>query len=175
MDEMRPDTGSESTSSRLGGAPYLAPEETWPSCCGCAEPLRFAMQLNYDESVGPERGLLQFFYCAEADCTASDGKLVRLVHPPRQLQTPPDDGLSISGWDITPAPEAPAQAAILAVVEAAEQAWAEEAAPPAEILEPLDPESELRMLMRVTAPTLGIASPLMAASGAEALLFDWNE
>ncbi len=146
---------SGTTGSRLGGAPYLAPDETWPDCCGCQAPLRFAMQLNYDASVGPESGLLQFFYCADEACTESAGKLVRLVHPPVGAALDANGGLAISGWDITPAPTEPAQAAILDIVEAAERDWATGGAGTLPLAG--DPQSELRLLMSVTTPPPSVA------------------
>src|SRR5215467_7265967 len=54
--------------SKFFGTPYLAPDEAWPVCAHCTEPLRFILQLNLDKIPQACReqfghGLLQMFYC----------------------------------------------------------------------------------------------------------------
>lgn len=54
--------------SKLGGAPWFEPDGTWPACGGCAQPLRFVMQLAAADVPEPARwalrsDLLQPFVC----------------------------------------------------------------------------------------------------------------
>lgn len=59
-------------SAKFGGLPWLAPDETWPTCGDCGLPLAFFLQLDLtnlpsklDRSFGA--GVLQLFYCTECD------------------------------------------------------------------------------------------------------------
>lgn len=83
------------TASKFGGTPWLAPDEDWPKCGACGNPLQFFVQLNLDDlPVSYGSGLLQFFYCthgesADAICEVeregwkpfSPGSVVRIVQP----------------------------------------------------------------------------------------------
>lgn len=54
--------------SKFAGIPYLSPDEDWPVCPNCKNPMQLFLQLNSDglpadcEQTWGE-GLLQFFYC----------------------------------------------------------------------------------------------------------------
>jgi uncharacterized protein YwqG len=59
--------------SRIGGLPWLAEGEAWPTCGRCKGPMRFFAQINLDDlpkaaqgRYGP--GLLQAFFCIVDDC-----------------------------------------------------------------------------------------------------------
>jgi uncharacterized protein YwqG len=55
--------------SKIGGVPYLLPNEEWPLCRSCHEPLTFFLQLNSTQLKKPifGQGLLQVFYCTNED------------------------------------------------------------------------------------------------------------
>jgi uncharacterized protein YwqG len=60
--------------SRLGGAPWLRPGETWPACPNCGRPMHLFVQLNARDlppagAQALEGGLMQFFYCIREDPT----------------------------------------------------------------------------------------------------------
>ena len=80
--------------SKLGGTPYLAPQEAWPTCSNCGKPMTLFLQLDLSTVPTAIRGdvgegLVQFFYCTsadplcEADCESyfpfTEAKLVRLI------------------------------------------------------------------------------------------------
>ncbi len=82
--------------SKFSGRPWLAADETWPTCTNCGEPMQFFLQLNLDHFPGSLQGkhgsgLLQLFYCinkessCEMYCDAffpfAKSELVRLVQP----------------------------------------------------------------------------------------------
>ncbi len=82
------------TTSKFGGIPYLPPEELWPMCQHCGQPMPLFLQLNLAELPSALRGefgegLLQLFYCTnddascESECDAyfpfTEGKFVRVV------------------------------------------------------------------------------------------------
>ena len=114
-----PDCAEEdgsSLNSKFGGTPWLAPDETWPACGYCAEPLRFFVQLNSVE-LPPEsgevfRGLLQLWYCTSRECAPdAEGfgafgrlQLARLVPSPAAPTAKPNPGSDpfparrIIGW-----------------------------------------------------------------------------
>lgn len=53
-----------STSSKIGGFPYLRNEDDWPVCPNCKKNMQLFLQLNLNDL--PERqdkGLIQLFYC----------------------------------------------------------------------------------------------------------------
>jgi hypothetical protein len=57
--------------SKLGGVPWLAAEEAWPTCPGCALPLSLFAQIALDDVPGEARdalgdGTVQLFYCTNA-------------------------------------------------------------------------------------------------------------
>lgn len=62
----------DSPVSKFGGRPWLKPDESWPTCASCNQPLAFFLQLDLDRlpSAVNSRygsGLLQLFYCTECD------------------------------------------------------------------------------------------------------------
>jgi len=86
--------------SKFSGKPYLLPDEKYPHCQNCSEPMQLFIQLNFNTlprklGIQLDRGLLQLFYCTssdphcDSDCEAnvaleSDpgfGKLIRIVEP----------------------------------------------------------------------------------------------
>ena len=104
--------------SKLGGMPWLAEGEAWPTCGSCGEKMRLLLQLDL-RTIPPEireqvgNGLLQLFYCienAEGKCVADawapfqPGKLVRIVKTPslpvrRGADGPSFECKSIVGWE----------------------------------------------------------------------------
>jgi uncharacterized protein YwqG len=80
---------SAETASKFAGTPWLAKNETWPTCQQCHKPMPLFLQLNLErlpasltDTFGT--GLLQLFYCLECDGgwePFSDVSLVRIVHP----------------------------------------------------------------------------------------------
>jgi uncharacterized protein YwqG len=87
--------GSDSTTaSKFCGIPWIGPEDPWPECGICGQPLTPFLQLNLGdvpEELGNQfgTGLLQLFYCTREDCQGSGGwqpfaddlSRVRVVHP----------------------------------------------------------------------------------------------
>lgn len=67
----------ESRASRIGGRPYMAADEVWPSCGNCKNPLSFMMQYDFEALSETEfdhgKGLLRFFYCEHEDCVGMGG------------------------------------------------------------------------------------------------------
>lgn len=58
--------------SKFAGMPGLSPNEIWPVCQNCGEPMTFFLQLNLEslpEALNGEfgTGLLQLFYCTNSD------------------------------------------------------------------------------------------------------------
>ena len=107
--------------SKFGGSPYLLPGEAWPACQHCGQIMPLLLQLNFAELPPALRdefgeGLLQLFYCVNADagcedaCEAfspfSEGKLTRIITPDGEPATlEPADAAAIFparrilGWD----------------------------------------------------------------------------
>ncbi|WP_414550540.1 WGR domain-containing protein [Anabaena sp. CCY 0017] len=99
----------DSLASKFCGRPWLAEEETWPTCPNCAQPMQLFLQLNLadlPEPLGEEfgTGLLQMFHCIPGDCqpeyecgTIFYGRVpfliknvrIRLVQPLGNGSTPP--------------------------------------------------------------------------------------
>ncbi|MEA5515412.1 WGR domain-containing protein [Nodularia sp. UHCC 0506] len=95
--------------SKFCGRPWLAEDETWPTCPNCAQPMQLFFQLNLAELPEPVReefgtGLLQMFHCIPGDCqpegeygTIYYGRepyliknvIIRLVQPLGNGSTPP--------------------------------------------------------------------------------------
>ncbi|MFX1395077.1 MAG: DUF1963 domain-containing protein, partial [Promethearchaeota archaeon] len=78
--------------SKYAGTPWLANQESWPTCSRCRKPMQFFLQLNltelskkFGENFG--EGLFQLFYCTDFDCEHefassqpfTQGKIVRIV------------------------------------------------------------------------------------------------
>lgn len=63
--------------SRVGGRPFMAENETWPSCGHCKNPLSFMFQYDLealtDEGADAGTGLLRLFYCEADDCVGMGG------------------------------------------------------------------------------------------------------
>ena len=60
------------TDSKFSGIPWLAQDESWPTCPNCRMPMQLFLQLNLETAPGlPEglerKGLFQIFYCTNAD------------------------------------------------------------------------------------------------------------
>ncbi len=87
--------------SKFSGNPWLLQGEAWPKCDNCGKPMPLFLQLNLDTL--PEElnkmygsGLLQLFYCTnadpccEAECDAffafTSAKLVRVIQPEGEPQ-----------------------------------------------------------------------------------------
>src|SRR5262245_58606576 len=97
--------GSDSaTASKFCGTPWVGPEDPWPECGLCNQPLTHFLQLDLGElpeAVGSQfgTGLMQLFYCTRDDCQGSGGwepfaddlSRVRVVHPkgPTAIAFPP--------------------------------------------------------------------------------------
>ena len=94
------DGDSSPTATKFSGTPWLAVNETWPTCPNCGKPMQLFLQLNLDElptALQGEygEGLLQLFYCTsedpacEVDCKAffpfAKSELIRLVQPSTEL------------------------------------------------------------------------------------------
>lgn len=108
------------SASKFSGIPWLHAGEEWPTCKGCDEPMQFILQLDLkslpdDLSNKFGDGLLQFFYCTNADqeCEVfheswfwnEETMVVRLVQPNDDCGSPdisPVDGafkcLGITDW-----------------------------------------------------------------------------
>jgi hypothetical protein len=105
------------TASKFCGIPWIGPEDPWPECGLCNQPLTHFLQLNLDDL--PEEldsqfgtGLLQLFYCTRDECQGSGGwepfaddlSRVRVVHPnsPATMAVPPGaptlPAKQIIGW-----------------------------------------------------------------------------
>jgi hypothetical protein len=61
-----------SARSQFGGLPLLPRDEPWPRCPNCGDPLTLFLQLDLaslppQSIVAPGRGLLQMFYCTNAE------------------------------------------------------------------------------------------------------------
>ena len=99
--------------SKFSGIPYLAPDERWPICRCCSEPMQLFLQLNPCDLPTEAtklwgEGLLQFYYCT-GECDDgwkpfSKASLVRAIVPgiPHAIQTPlagPFPAKRIVGWD----------------------------------------------------------------------------
>lgn len=84
------------TASKFSGAPWLSPEETWPLCRHCGQPMQLFLQLSLAELPADlagvfGEGLLQMFYCTntqpqcEVECLPSEpfaeSQLLRLIRP----------------------------------------------------------------------------------------------
>lgn len=83
--------------SKLGGTPWLAEDEEWPTCQNCGLPMALLVQIDLDQlpdAVGDRfgAGLIQVFYCfstephCEVDAEAwvpesMKSKVARLVNP----------------------------------------------------------------------------------------------
>ncbi len=96
--------GGQAGASKIGGTPWLAPDEPWPACQNCGQPMPLLVQVNLSElpsSVGTRfgTGLVQAFYCwntrphcavdAEAWIPEStQSKLIRLVEPTTEWREP---------------------------------------------------------------------------------------
>jgi len=83
-----------SAGSKFCGVPWIGPDDPWPKCGCCDEPLTLFLQLDLDalpEELGDRfgSGLLQLFYCVRNDCQGDGGwepfgdevSRVRVVHP----------------------------------------------------------------------------------------------
>ena len=62
------DRDSELTASKLSGTPWIAKDDSWPTCKSCHRPLQLFLQLNLAHLPKPLQGkfgdgLLQLFYC----------------------------------------------------------------------------------------------------------------
>jgi uncharacterized protein YwqG len=105
--------GDAQTGAQFGGAPLLAPSETWPVCKSCERPMQFFLQLSPEAlplSFTPRGdGVLQLFYCSLDDggCETwspfSGTHLVRLLSGPAEV-APHPAGLAplpvrwVTGW-----------------------------------------------------------------------------
>ncbi len=84
------------TASKFSGRPWLSPDEVWPICPNCEQPLQLFVQLNTQDLPSELQnnfgtGLIQLFYCTntesscEDDCDAyfpfSESVLARRVEP----------------------------------------------------------------------------------------------
>ncbi len=107
------------TDSKMGGTPFIAKGEEWPSCGRCSQPMELFLQLNAKdlpaEMAGRFSGLLQVFLCvtngySNGTCAYgyeafSDAAMLRLVDPqgePRYAQVPFDDAFIeavIESWE----------------------------------------------------------------------------
>ena len=92
--------------SKFAGTPWLASNESWPTCQHCDKPMPLFLQLNLDtipETLHGEfgSGLLQLFYCTSTDpyCEVENeaffpftsGKLARVLIPegePHHIERP---------------------------------------------------------------------------------------
>lgn len=95
----KPETVDEDgpvTASKFSGRPWLSPDEVWPICPSCEQPLQLFVQLNTQDFPAEVKdnygnGLIQLFYCTsseplcEDDCEAyapfSESVLARRVEP----------------------------------------------------------------------------------------------
>lgn len=117
----KPETADEDglvTSSKFSGTPWLAADESWPTCPNCGKPQQLFVQLNTQELPAALQGsfgsgLIQLFYCTnpdplcEVDCEAyfpfSKAVLARRIVPAGEAAslTPPQGAFApkrITGW-----------------------------------------------------------------------------
>lgn len=109
------------TATKFSGTPWLAEEESWPTCRHCGNPMPLFLQLNLEELPEPlrgvyGRGLIQLFYCTnedplcEVDCEAffpfAESVVVRLVQPSlrvREVAVPAEaarfPARQVTGWE----------------------------------------------------------------------------
>ena len=114
------DSDGNVSASKFSGQPVLAPNESWPLCQNCHQPMQLMVQLNCSELPTEMRelagtGLIQLFYCVnsdphcELDCDAwepfAKSVLARRIHPQTEglALTLPDGhypAKQITGWEI---------------------------------------------------------------------------
>lgn len=75
------DGEGEPTGSRFGGRPAMLPDEPWPICASCNQPMHFFAQINLSTAPRPRKshgpvavdapasGLLQAFACLNLGCS----------------------------------------------------------------------------------------------------------
>ena len=67
----------EPRTSRIGGRPYMAKGEVWPSCGSCQSPLSHMMQYDLealaDTGFDHGTGLIRLFYCEAESCVGMGG------------------------------------------------------------------------------------------------------
>lgn len=68
LPQIKENANNFSTSSKIGGFPYLRNENDWPICPNCKNNMQLLLQLNLNElPEKEEEGLIQLFYCTTTE------------------------------------------------------------------------------------------------------------
>lgn len=108
-------SGESSGFGQFGGVPRLGPQEVWPCCQGCEEPMTLVLEIDLDKAPEPfqakvgSEGLFQFFYCTKDGCSVDSPwepfqgnnlarQLVGCHHRTSESSATNYDAAPIMGW-----------------------------------------------------------------------------